>query len=88
MERQKCAKVDNRTIGDEDQKKQRGHLASLVKSSIISTSGASGTRAQAHGVYCLLSSLKGRAAQQCPTLDNSLNTMHGQGAIVLVLGPY
>lgn len=37
-------------------------LASCVKSSIMSTSGASGTRAQAHGVYCLLSSLKGSAA--------------------------
>lgn len=37
-------------------------LASMVRSSIYSTSGASGTRAHAHGVYCLLSSLNGNAA--------------------------
>ena len=39
-------------------------LASMVKSSMYNTSGASGTRAQAHGVYCRLNSLKGNAAAQ------------------------
>lgn len=80
MGRQTFAMIDNQTLGAEDKKKKRGNLASFVKSSIISTSGASGTRAHAHGVYCLLSSLKGRAAQQSPALQNSFNTVHGQGA--------
>ena len=71
---------DNETSCAEDKKKDRGNLASFVKSSIISTSGASGTRAHAHGVYCLLSSLKGRAAQQCLGLHKLFNTMHRQSA--------
>lgn len=73
--------IDKQTLCAEDKKKKRANLASFVKSSIISTSGASGTRAQAHGVYCLLSSLKGRAAQQCPALYNLFHTVHGQTGI-------